>query len=377
MTETVMESESEAVAKAAKTKSLTLLIAGGGTGGHVFPALAVAREWISRGAERKVVFVGTQRGIEARLVPEAGFPLETIRSAGLKGIGGMRLARNVAKLAPAMLDSFSILRRHKFVAALGVGGYAAGPMMLAAVLRGLPTVVFEPNAEPGFTNRVLARMATRIATAYEAPTKLWGNAAILTGIPVRPEFFAIPARAPVEPFHILITGGSQGAKIINRTFIEAADFLAAQKNRVSIVHQTGERDYNDVRDAYARREIDAEVLPFIANMAERFAQADLIVCRAGAITAAEVAAAGRAAIFIPFGASTDSHQLRNAQEMQRAGAARLIPEPQLTAERLTKEILDLLDQPAELRAMAASARSLAKPCAVQEIVDLIEGVALR
>ena len=161
----------------------------------MFPALAVAREWMSREGEREVVFVGTQRGIEARLVPEAGFPLETIRSAGLKGIGGMKLARNTAKLVPAMWDSFSILRRHRFAAALGVGGYAAGPMMLAAVLRGLPTVVFEPNAEPGFTNRVLARMVTRIATAYETPTKLWGSKATLTGIPVRAEFFAIPPRA--------------------------------------------------------------------------------------------------------------------------------------------------------------------------------------
>jgi UDP-N-acetylglucosamine--N-acetylmuramyl-(pentapeptide) pyrophosphoryl-undecaprenol N-acetylglucosamine transferase len=150
-----------------------------------------------------------------------------------------------------------------------------------------------------------------------------------------------------------------------------------KKNRISIVHQTGERDYNAVRTAYARREINAEVLPFIGNMAERFAQADLIVCRAGAITAAEIAAAGRAAIFIPFGASTDSHQLRNAQEMQRAGAARLIPEPQLTAERLTQEIFSLFDQPDELQAMAARARQLAKPRAVQDIVDLIETVAVR
>jgi len=320
------------------------------------------------------VFVGTQRGIEARLVPESGFPLETIRSAGLKGIGGLRLAKNLMKLAPSMWDSFSILRRHKFAAALGVGGYAAGPVMLAAVLRGLPTVVFEPNAEPGFTNRVLARMAKRIATAYEAPTKLWGSKATLTGIPVRPEFFAISASAPVEPFHILITGGSQGALVINRTLVDAADGIATQKNRISIVHQTGERDYNAVRAAYARREINAEVLPFISNMAERFARADLIVCRAGAITAAEVAAAGRAAIFIPFGASTDSHQLRNAQEMQRAGAARLIPEPQLTAESLTSEIFSLLDQPAEIQAMAAKARGLAKPHAVRDIVNLIEGV---
>jgi UDP-N-acetylglucosamine--N-acetylmuramyl-(pentapeptide) pyrophosphoryl-undecaprenol N-acetylglucosamine transferase len=362
-------------------RNLKLLIAGGGTGGHVFPALAVAREWVSRGKaqgeKREVVFVGTQRGIEARLVPEAGFPLETIRSAGLKGIGGMRFARNVAKLAPAMWDSFAILHRHKFAAALGVGGYAAGPMMLAAALRGLPTVVFEPNAEPGFTNRVLARMATRIATGYEAPAKHWGSKATVTGIPVRPEFFAIAPRAPVEPSHILITGGSQGALVINRTLVDSVNLLAEWKNHISIVHQTGERDYNAVRVAYARREILAEVLPFIGNMAERFAQADLIVCRAGAITAAEIAAAGRAAIFIPFGASTDSHQLRNAQEMQRAGAARLIPEPQLTAERLTQEIFSLLGQPAEMQAMAAKARGLAKPHAVEDIVNLVEGIAVK
>jgi len=358
-------------------RDLKLLIAGGGTGGHVFPALAIAREWMSREGEREAVFVGTQRGIEARLVPEAGFPLETIRSAGLKGIGGMKFVRNVAKLGPAMCDSFAILRRHKFSAALGVGGYAAGPVMLAAVLRGLPTVVFEPNAEPGFTNRVLAGMVTRIATAYESPTKLWGHKATLTGVPVRPEFFAVPSRTPAEPFHILITGGSQGALVINRTLADSADLLAAKKDRISIVHQTGERDYNAVCAAYARREINAEVLPFIGNMAERFAQADLIVCRAGAITVAEVAAAGRAAIFIPFGASTDSHQLRNAQEMQHAGAARLIPEPQLTVGRLMQEIFTLLDQPLELQAMAAKARRLGKPRAVQDIVDLIETVALR
>jgi len=193
---------------------------------------------------------------------------------------------------------------------------------------------------------------------------------------VRAEFFSIPPRTPAKPFRLFITGGSQGALIINRTLVDAADLLASQQHRLRIVHQTGERDYNAVRVAYARREINAEVLPFIGNMAERFAQADLIVCRAGAITAAEVAAAGRAAIFIPFGASTDSHQLRNAQEMEQAGAARLIPEPQLTAERLTQEIFGLLDRPAGLQSMAANARRLAKPNAVQEIVNLIEAVAL-
>ena len=357
--------------------NLKLLIAGGGTGGHVFPALAIAREWISRGAEREVVFVGTQRGMEARLVPEAGFRLETIRSAGLKGIGGIKLARNIAKLVPAMWDSFAILRRHQFCAALGVGGYAAGPVMLAAVLQGLPTIIFEPNAEPGFTNRVLAGMVKRIATAYDAPTKLWGSKATLTGIPVRAEFFAIAPRGPVEPFHILITGAARERLPSTARWWIPPDLLATRKHRISIVHQTGERDYNAVRVAYARREINAEVLPFIGDMAERFAQADLIVCRAGAITAAEVAASGRAAIFIPFGASTDSHQLRNAQEMQRAGAAQLIPEPQLTAERLTQEIFNLFDQPSELQTMAENACRLAKPRAVEDIVNLIEKVARR
>ena len=358
-------------------RELKLLIAGGGTGGHVFPALAVALEWISRGEERKVVFVGTQRGIEARLVPEAGFPLDTIRSAGLKGIGGMKFVRNFAKLAPAMWDSFAILRRYKFAAALGVGGYAAGPMMLAAVLRGLPTVVFEPNAEPGFTNRVLAGMVTRVATAYEAPTKLWGRKATLTGIPVRPDFFAIPQRALAEPFHILITGGSQGALAINRAVVDALDQLAVRKKELSIVHQTGERDYNAVRVAYARREFPAEVLPFLLNMAERFAQADLIVCRSGAITVAEVAAAGRAAIFIPFAAATDRHQLRNAQALERAGAARLVPETELSPERLAGEIFALLDHPSRLREIEQRARQLARPHAARDIVNLIERVARR
>jgi UDP-N-acetylglucosamine--N-acetylmuramyl-(pentapeptide) pyrophosphoryl-undecaprenol N-acetylglucosamine transferase len=351
-----------------------LLIAGGGTGGHVFPALAIAREWMSRGPEREVVFVGTERGMESRLVPEAGFRLETIRSAGLKGIGGMKFVRNAAKLPLSIWDSFAILHRHKFCAALGVGGFAAGPVMLAAWLSGLPTVVFEPNAMPGFTNRVLARIATRIATAYESPTKLWGKKATLTGVPVRGEFFRIAPRAPVEPFRILITGGSQGAQIINRTLVNAAPLLESKKDRIFLVHQTGERDYNAVREAYARHGLNAEVLPFIRNMAERFAEADLIICRAGAITAAEIAASGRAAVFIPFGASTDSHQLRNAEEMQQAGAALVIPEPQLTAERLTHDIFGLLDEPLRLRAMSESARRLARPRAVEEIVNIIEEV---
>jgi UDP-N-acetylglucosamine--N-acetylmuramyl-(pentapeptide) pyrophosphoryl-undecaprenol N-acetylglucosamine transferase len=358
--------------------SAKLLVAGGGTGGHVFPAIAVAREWIRRGegggAKREVVIVGTQNGLEARLVPEAGLPLETIRVAGLKGLGGTKFIRNLAMLGAGFKDSAAILRHHRFAAALGVGGYASGPMMLLAAFRGIPTVLFEPNIEPGFTNRFLAHFTKRIATGFEETAHRFGAKAIATGCPVRKEFFAAEPRTPAPPFHILITGGSRGALPINRAVIDTLNLLAAKKSQLFVVHQTGERDYNAVRVAYARREFNAEVSPFIGNMAERFAQADLIVCRSGAITVAEVAAAGRAAIFIPFAAATDSHQLRNAQAMQRAGAARVIEQQDLTPQRLASEIFSFLDQPGRIQEMQQRARALARPRAVEDIVDLLEGV---
>src|SRR6202795_4096985 len=345
----------------ARALPVKLLIAGGGTGGHVFPAIAIAREWLSRGADREVVLVGTQRGIEMKLVPQAGLPLETLRVAGLKGKGGGTLVKNLAMLGPGVVDAFRVLRKHKPVAAFGVGGYAAGPMMLATWLTGVPNIIFEPNAEPGFTNRVLAGISRRIATGYDVSARAWGAKAVVTGCPVRTEFFSIAPRTPQKPFRFLITGGSQGALVINRTIVDAMDRLAERKNELTIVHQTGERDYNAVRTAYARREYSAEVAPFLTNMAERFAWADVIVCRAGAITASEIAAAGRAAIFIPFGAATDSHQLRNAQEMTSAGAGQLITENELTAERLTNEIFSLLGRPEQIEKQSSAARSLARP----------------
>jgi UDP-N-acetylglucosamine--N-acetylmuramyl-(pentapeptide) pyrophosphoryl-undecaprenol N-acetylglucosamine transferase len=355
---------------------MKLLIAGGGTGGHVFPAIAIAREWLSRGREREVVLVGTQRGIEMKLVPQAGLPLETLRAAGLKGKGGLTLVKNLSMLVPGTMDAFSIVRKHRPVAAFGVGGYAAGPMMLATWLGGVPNVIFEPNAEPGFTNKVLARLSERIATGYEVTARGLGGKGVVTGNPVRAEFFAIGPSTPGKPLRLLVTGGSQGALAINRTLVDAMDLLAARKEELRVVHQTGERDYNAVRTAYARREFhSAEVVPFLTNMAERFAWADLIVCRAGAITASEVAAAGRAAIFIPFGRATDSHQLRNAEEMAKADAGRLVTENELTAQRLSGEIFALLDHPEQIRQLAANARGLARPDAARDIVNLVEEVA--
>ena len=362
-------------------KAKNLLLAGGGTGGHVFPALAVAQEWLRRATggspenERGVVFVGTVRGLEAKLVLQAGLPLELIRVAGLKGIGGLKLFRNVAMLPASLWDSERVLHRYRFHAAFGVGGYASGPMMLLARMHSIPCVIFEPNAVPGLTNRILSRVASRVACGFDATASLFGAKAVATGNPVRKEFFAAPRKQPRRPFTLLITGGSQGAAAINRVVVDSLNLLAPRKNQLFIVHQTGERDYNAIRVAYARREFQAEVVPFIENMAERFAQADLIVCRSGAITVAEVSAAGRAAIFIPFGAATDAHQMRNAEAMQAVGAARIITQDQLTPERLTSEIFPLLDQPQRIADMEVRARSLARPRAVEDIVDLLEEAA--
>src|SRR5580700_1611830 len=202
-----------------QASAMKLLIAGGGTGGHVIPALAIAREWLLRGKEREVVLVGTERGIEMKLVPQAGLPLETLRVAGLKGKAGATLMRNLAMLAPAMLDARRVLQKHKPVAAFGVGGYAAGPMMLVTWFSGVPNVIFEPNAEPGLTNKLLAKISKRIATGYEISAHTWGKKAVVTGCPVRSEFFSIAPRKLEKPYRLLVTGGSQGALAINRAVV--------------------------------------------------------------------------------------------------------------------------------------------------------------
>jgi UDP-N-acetylglucosamine--N-acetylmuramyl-(pentapeptide) pyrophosphoryl-undecaprenol N-acetylglucosamine transferase len=350
---------------------MKLVIAGGGTGGHVFPALAVAQEWQKRGVGREVVIVGTKRGLESRLVPAAGLPLETIRVGGLKGMRGGRLVQNLALLPVSLADAARVLRRHRPAAAFGVGGYASGPVLLMAKLFGIPIVIFEPNAVPGFANRLLGPLADRVATVFPQ-ADYWGPRARQTGCPVREEFFCVPARQPRASFTVLITGGSQGARLINQAVMEALPLLAAHRERLFFIHQTGERDYNAVREAYAAQKLRAEVVPFIKDMAQRMAQADLLVCRSGAVTLAEIAAAGRAAILIPFGAAADSHQLRNAQVFEAAGAARVIPQDQLTAQRLAETITTLLSQPRQIEEMEQRVRTLARPHAAVAIADLIE-----
>lgn len=351
------------------------MIAGGGTGGHVFPALAVAAELCRRDQGNEILFVGSERGLETRLVPEAGYRLRTLPAAGFKGVSLARKLKSVSLLPRSLWASRGLLNEFGPNAVLGVGGYASGPAMLTAALTGRPTVLFEPNAHPGLTNRLLRPFVRRAAVTHQETLALFGRKAARTGSPVCAEFFQAPAKNYRPPFTLLIFGGSQGALAINRAVVDALDRLLASSLALHFVHQSGERDYDAVRVAYARREVRAEVLPFIHDMPARLAAADLVICRAGASTVAELSAAGRAAILIPLPRATDNHQLRNAEVMCRAGAAQLLPEAELSDETLAREVLRLLEKPQQLATMAGAARSLAVPDAAARIADIIESVA--
>jgi len=354
---------------------MRVMIAGGGTGGHVFPALAVADELRRRDPARELLFVGTPAGLESKLVPAAGYPLRTMTVAGLKGVNWGAKIRGLVLLPRSLWTSRALLGEFRPDVVFGVGGYASGPAVLAAALGGRPTVLFEPNAQPGLANRLLAPLVTRAAVSYDETAACFGPKAVRTGSPVRKEFFSIPAKKHEPPFTLLVFGGSQGALAINRAVVDALDTILAGRHALRFIHQSGERDYDAVRVAYARREIRADVRPFINDMPACFAQADLVIGRAGASTVAELAAAGRAALLVPFPQATDQHQLRNAEVLMRAGAARLIEQSELRAERLAKEVFELLDRPQKLTAMETAARKLAVPDAAARIADLIEGAA--
>jgi UDP-N-acetylglucosamine--N-acetylmuramyl-(pentapeptide) pyrophosphoryl-undecaprenol N-acetylglucosamine transferase len=359
-----------------------ILMVAGGTGGHIFPALAVAGELRARserggeGSRRYVIeFIGTRRQLESRLIPAAGFPLRVVEAAGLKGIGGVRKLRNLLVLPYTVVEAAAVLGEFRPHVVVGVGGYLAGPVMLEAALRDTPTVLIEPNARPGFTNRVLAPVVRVAAVGFEETAHFYGERAHLTGHPVRRAFFEIPPKAHTPPFTVLFVGGSQGSRAINQAVVASLPLLAPDTGRIRIVHQTGEHDYNDVRKAYQERGFLAETQAFVEDMPGALARADLVVSRAGATTVAELAAAGRAALLIPFPAAADQHQLENARVLERAGAARVLVQSELTPERLVAEIRELLAVPETLSRMEACARRLARPDAAARIADLVESLA--
>jgi len=355
----------------------TLMIAGGGTGGHIYPAIAIAQEWMARDARRGVIFVGTERGLEKTIVPKAGFPLAFISAGGLKGKRIGDTIKGLFRLPIGFTQAFSLVGKHHPNVVLGVGGYSSGPVLMAAKLRGVPTAIHESNAFPGLTNRILARFVTAAAVAFEGAASRMSRAdAVITGNPIRKEFFS-DNRQPTTDNHkrLLIFGGSQGSRVINDAMIGALLFMAPLRGRIDIVHQTGPNELEKVRQAYrASAFADARVVPYLDPIVDEIASADLVVSRSGAMTVGELAAAGRAAILIPFAAATDNHQELNARAVQQAGGAIVITERELSPERLAFAITEIVNDTDRTARMGARARTLAVPDATKKIVDLLEKI---
>jgi UDP-N-acetylglucosamine--N-acetylmuramyl-(pentapeptide) pyrophosphoryl-undecaprenol N-acetylglucosamine transferase len=351
---------------------LRVVIAGGGTGGHLYPGIAVARELTARRPEASVTFAGTAGRLEATAVPKEGFAIDFIRSAGLKRTSVGARVRGLALLPLSLLDAWRLLTTRAPHVVIGVGGYASGPVVLMAALRGVPTMVLEQNARPGLTNRLLARVVRAAAVTYDSALPWFGSRGFVSGNPVRPEFLAgaVPAAEVTHDVaRVLIVGGSQGAHAINVAMVEAAPYLAAAGDRLSITHQTGERDLALVREGYRSAGLEAAVEPFLFTMGREMSRADVVVSRAGATTLAELAAVGRPAILIPLPTAADDHQRRNAEELVRAGAAECLEERALDGRALATRLLAILRDPARRAAMAAAARRLARPGAASVIVD--------
>lgn len=355
---------------------LRVLIAGGGTGGHIIPALAVARELVARHAA-EVLFVGTPRGLESRLVPEAGFQLHLIQVGPLKNVSLWTRLRTLTDLPRSIFACRRLIGDFKPGVVLGVGGYASGPCMAAAVLTKTPTMAFEPNAMPGLANRLVGKRVQAAAVNFPAAAKWFRNAEV-TGIPVRPGFFALSS-TPAAP-NLLVFGGSQGARVLNVALPRVIAGLLDAVPGLVVLHQCGARHAETTLAAYAASGADSarwQVSPFLDDMPARFAQASLVMSRSGASTVAELAAAGKPSLLVPFAAAADDHQRRNAEEMVAAGAALLLSEPDLEdPAKLLNSLKNLLTSPDRLAAMSAAARTQAHPGAAEHIADRLAALAL-
>ncbi len=358
--------------------ALQVLIAGGGTGGHVIPALAIARELRDRhGAE--VRFVGTARGLETRLVPEAGFGLELIRVGQLKNVSLATRARTVLDLPLGLLRCLRLLRSFRPDVVVGVGGYASGPAMMAAILLRVPTLAFEPNAVPGLANRLVGKWVSAAAVNFEATLRYFRRGK-MTGIPVRAEFFGIAPAAVTGTPRLLVFGGSQGARVFNAVMPLIVTRLLAAVPGLTVLHQAGARNANATRAAYEASGAQASrwrVEEYLDGMPTRFEEATLILCRSGASTVAELAAAGRAAVLVPFPGAADDHQTKNAEVFAALGAAELRVQGSDAelAEVLLRDLMALLREPERCAAIGLAAKELAHPRAVQEIAAMVVGLA--
>jgi UDP-N-acetylglucosamine--N-acetylmuramyl-(pentapeptide) pyrophosphoryl-undecaprenol N-acetylglucosamine transferase len=343
------------------------ILAGGGTGGHVIPALAIANQ-LKQSYNAEVLFIGTARGIENRLVPAAGYPLQLVRVGALKNVSLMTRLKTSLDLPRALFQAGRILSEFAPDVVIGVGGYASGPAMLSAVMKHIPTLAFEPNVVPGFANRIVAKFVSGAAVHFEETAKYFRRAEV-TGVPVRQAFFDIPPKQRGTPT-VLVFGGSQGAHAINEAVFRCLPVLRREAPGIHIIHQTGERDYNDALAAYNAQGEDAEVSKFIEDMPAAFARADLVVCRSGASTVAEIAAAGKPAVFVPFPRAADDHQRINAEALARHGAAVVVEESKLEGVWLAETIAALLQDANRLGQMSNAARALAHPNAAKDIAAM-------
>jgi UDP-N-acetylglucosamine--N-acetylmuramyl-(pentapeptide) pyrophosphoryl-undecaprenol N-acetylglucosamine transferase len=354
---------------------MRVLIAAGGTGGHIYPGIAVAKEIRRREPDSVIRFVGTQRGLESKLVPKAGFELSIIDSAGLKNVGLTARLRGLMVLPKSLFAARKLIRAFRPDVVIGAGGYVSGPVLLTAAFMNVPTLVMESNALPGFTNRRLARFVDQAAVSFEAALPYFGSKGVVTGNPVRREFFEIPARQRSSTeFSILVFGGSQGARAINEAMMASLPKLERLRDELRITHQTGEADFERVQAAYvsAGWGENSKVTKYIDDMVTAFAKVDLVICRAGATTTAELIAAGKASVMIPFPLAADDHQRKNAEALANGGAARMILQQDLSGERLAQEIATLAGEPERITAMEQAARKLARGNAAAAVVDLIE-----
>ena len=356
---------------------MRLLIAGGGTGGHLFPGLALAEEVKTRHPRNEVLFVGSPRGIEVRAVPKAGFPLELIDIGPLKRQGFAGTLKGSFRLPRSLLQSIRILRRFDPDVVFGVGGYASGPVVMAAFLLGIPRAIQEQNALPGFTNKTLGKFAQAIFIAFEEARPFFPPARThLIGNPIRRAFLDnyLHTKAPEERFSLLVTGGSQGAHALNLRVVEALELLAPELGpRLRVLHQTGKGDAEEIAARYAtlaKAGLVAESSAFIDDMAQAYAGADLLVCRAGATTIAELTVCKKPAILVPFPFAADDHQTVNARSLVRSGAAVLMPEADLTGQTLADEIKALAFDPDRLKRMSRASALLGRPEAAREIADV-------
>ena len=352
--------------------AMRAILAGGGTGGHVIPALAIANE-LQHSYDCECLFIGTARGIENRLVPAAGFPLQLVRVGALKNVSLVTRAKTAFDLPRALWDASRMLNEFAPNVVIGVGGYASGPAMLAAVVKHVPTLAFEPNVVPGFANRIVAKFVSGAAVHFEETAKYFRHAEV-TGVPVRQAFFEIPPKRSGTPT-VLIFGGSQGAHAINEAMTRCLPVLQKEAPGIHIIHQTGERDYNDALAGYKSLGESAEVFKFIEDMPSAFARADLVVCRSGASTVAEIAAAGKPAVFVPFPRAADDHQRVNAEALAKHGAAVVVEESKLEGVWLAETIAALLGDPPRLEQMSEAARALAHPNAASDIATMAARLA--